>query len=84
MMATVIDLNSVARQNDEYLPCADPAKVLSVMRRRMELDGLGLQDIVPDGAMHRFALPGERGGKRSGCLCLFLFLCLLFLLLHLI
>lgn len=65
-MATVIDLNSVARQNDEFLPCADASKVISVMRRRMEVDGLGVQDIVPDGTMHRFALPGERGGKRSG------------------
>ena len=66
MMATVIDLNSVARQNDEFVPCADARKVISVMQRRMEVDGLGVQDIVPDGAMHRFALPGERGGKRSG------------------
>lgn len=65
-MSTVIDLNSVARQNEDFLPCADAQKVLSVMARRMELDGLGLQEIVPDGTMHRFPLPGERGGKRSG------------------
>lgn len=65
-MSTVIDLNSVARQNEDFLPCADAQKVLSVMARRMEVDGLGLQEIVPDGTMHRFALPGERGGKRSG------------------
>lgn len=65
-MATVIDLNSVARQTDDFVPCADARKVISVMQRRMEVEGLGVQDIVPDGIMHRFALPGERGGKRSG------------------
>ena len=66
MMSTVIDLNVAARQNEDCLPCADAQKVLSVMARRMEVDGLGLQDIVPDGTMHRFALPDDRGGKRSG------------------
>ena len=66
MMSTVIDLNVAARQNEACLPCADAQKVLSVMARRMEVDGLGLQDIVPDGTMHRFALPDDRGGKRSG------------------
>ena len=65
-MSTLIDLNAAARQNEDCLPCADAQKVLSVMARRMEVDGLGLQDIVPDGTMHRFALPDERGGKRSG------------------
>ena len=65
-MSTLIDLNAAARQNEDCLPCADAQKVLSVMARRMEVDGLGLQDIVPDGTMHRFALPDDRGGKRSG------------------
>ena len=47
-------------------PCADAKTVFTAMQNRMATDGLGKQDLAPDGEIHRFPLPDERGGKRSG------------------
>jgi putative DNA primase/helicase len=64
----VIDLNAYARQ-DEPQQQARPASVaeaLDAFRDALAAAGLGRPEIEPDGRLHRFDLPDEARGKRSG------------------
>jgi len=65
----VIDLNQYARQDDPLPQQARPQPVsaaVEAFRDAMAATGLGRPEIVPDGALHRFDLPDEARGKKSG------------------
>ncbi|MBP7867104.1 MAG: DUF927 domain-containing protein [Acidobacteria bacterium] len=44
---------------------ADPVEAF---KDRLEAQGLGRPDVVPDGRLHRFDTPGEKRGRKSGWL----------------
>jgi len=64
----VIDLNQYARQ-DEPQPQTRPASIgsaIEAFRDAIAAAGLGRPEIIPDGRLHRFDLPDEARGKRTG------------------
>lgn len=67
----VLDFNQYARQDEPMPQQARPQPVsatVEAFRDAMAAAGLGRPEIVPDGRLHRFDLPGEAHGKRSGWL----------------
>jgi len=65
----IIDLNQYARQDEPLPQQGRPQSVsaaVEAFRDAMNAAGIGRPEIVPDGALHRFDLPGESRGKISG------------------
>jgi phage/plasmid primase-like uncharacterized protein len=63
----VIDFNEWMRKSSPSgLTCAPWPEVLAAAYEDCAAMDLGRPEIVPDGTVQRFALPGETGGKKSG------------------
>lgn len=63
----VIDLNTARRQDQDDQPERMPfGQAVEAFRDAMAAAGLGRPSIEPDGHIHRFDLPDEKGGKKGG------------------
>ena len=50
---------------------SEAAGCVTAFQRAIAEAGLGCPDVIADGSLHRFALPGDRRGEKTGWYCLF-------------